>query len=225
MCLTFSALMLLIDTKQQNHAVNNQGVSQSDEFTGDKHDSLSPHRWLLFFCWCCCLCRCVENAITNQYMPMLKRRNAAHLGKHCYPTPGAVWPCRRRGVKTTRNMVPSQWKPTLSLPDSIFSIFFFVFSFLYVFFLGVCVNFRYLLLMFNCVLCVYYGYLRLREWKWEKKTVCAVHSRGDRCVSVRMVVKPFFFTLSNIIGAHSMAYKLSVCVWCIWDGERQPNVY
>lgn len=55
--------------------------------------------------------------------------------------------------------------------------FFFLFSFLYDFFLGVCVNFRYLLLMFNCVLCVYYGYLRLREWKWKKNSVCCVQSR------------------------------------------------
>lgn len=63
----------------------------------------------------------------------------------------------------------------------------------------------------STVCCVYIMVICGCESESGKKTVCAVHSRGDRCVSVRMVVKPFFFTLSNIIGAHSMAYKLSVC--------------
>lgn len=102
MCLTFSALMLLIDTKQQNHAVNNQGVSQSDEFTGDKHFLLIDG---YFFSVDVVVC---VDASKMQLQINICRRNAAHLGKHCYPTPGAVWPCRRRGVKTTRNMVPSQ---------------------------------------------------------------------------------------------------------------------
>lgn len=102
--------------------------------------------------------------------------------------------------------------------------FFFYFHFYMIFFLVFALTSD-IYYWCSTVCCVYIMVICGCESESEKKTVCAVHSRGDRCVSVRMVVKPFFFTLSNIIGAHSMAYKLSVCVWCIWDGERQPNVY